>query len=635
MNKNVTAIANFNGFKSNPVRHHKWITDVIPGYPKEAYSRAKDTFCEAKKAMLESSSVSSRTAIGENDALAINLIHAGMGDFYISDTNHYIGELTIRDKTTIAIIDPFRNAKNELPTRVSTYDHASGRWNAIHTTSDSPELAAVTLAIMAYVFDSQATHSETPEIETTIKNILSGSDVATEAYKLAGITYYETYDTDLDLGLNFSAGIADPLTLDTDLNILETLDFKGFGKYEPQIAGKKLEVKAAGTAKFLSDLSQTGPVQWSVDEISECDDFKSISIDTPESQSAFTNIYKMMTMNFRRKMRKPALSMVLSGASGAGKSTLTRISAKLAGLEYRPVVSTDEKFSEEDLAAKLVPYFEVDDSVLSGVALPDENGLIGEYSLSYTDIFMAPGMAYQAIYGKEYDSPEPLNPEVLCKELVKREVSKGLESTPAREGKFMMVLTEIGKTLLYGGVTEIQEYNMIANTNETSYFYRILEERMFSLPNGMVLPVHPNAHLVFTMNQSEGFTRDLPPAFRNRHYMTLRFDPSTADTMANQAIAAMLNDGLKVDKSQVGQMANFMVKARKFADYEELLSVRALINWIHAVVDGETIENACLNTVINVASSNAKNINQMWGMLQASPLYEAHFKASDVIDEKI
>lgn len=649
-------IAGYDNYKTKPGAYTALNGAGIPGFPNDVNTRDDRAFCDKKIEMLKDVKykISTRNAIGENDRAAIESLYQDKSAVYITEYGYHVGEIKLPGGTAVAIISGYPNAEGKLEISAAFKDNKTNKSRKISLKPGFFEAASIILALMSLVKERQDEAGST-ELVDALNDVLSVKNIEYMPYKVAGIIYYEFFNgEELDLGENFEAGSVrefnpkiscSTVGMMTDV-VFGSDSFKSDFFNEESCDTSSTENVTINVLRKLSEKYAKKPR--TEDEIKA--NFGWFSLPTEESIDNFTKVVKALTYAERfPNIKKAPLSMCLVGSSGTGKSTITEVASWLVGKEYRPVIASSEKFSESDLLATLVPVLNISDSELvnslnsnGNMYLPGDVSLEEEYDISYMDIFSAPMIAYEAIYNKPYEGDFTPDIEEMCKELTRREIAKRLESknnieenSQSENGKFMMVLTEIGRTLLFGGVVEPQEYNMISNLNESSYFYRILEERMFTLPNGLVSPVHPDAHIVFTMNQSENFTRDMPPAFRNRHYMNIVFTPSGAETMAAQAVSTFEHYGIKLDMYQVKAMAFFMEKCRKFADYDELISLRALNNWILMSLDDESMYDSCIATVINVASSDNERINEMIGMLESSEFYDAGIKHTIISDEKL
>lgn len=636
----------FDGFKSNPHKVEAVLGKGIPYFPEASSNRDEICFCEKKKEMLSKKEyrISTRNALGENDRAALDGIYLGKAGSMITDLGYHVGEIRLPGGTAIAVISAMPDRAGKLKVSASFIEDETGHYRRIDLKEGKFEAAAILLALMSLIKQRQNEKGST-ELKDTVDRILSSENMECDPYLFSGILYYEFLDSEeLDFGPNAEAGVINEFNPRLELSSIGSVAETVFGHYESQIIveGDGKMTASSATVSFLANVSKKYcKVEKTEEEIKE--KYGWFSLPDEESERVFLKVLKAITYPMRRPgFNKAPFSTVLSGAAGTGKSTLAEVAAWLAGLEYNPVVASSEKFSETDIVATLVPNIEISNGDLlnsingkGNMYIPDESSIEDSYGVTYMDIFAAPVVAYEAIYGEKYKGEVPPNPEILCKELTEREVQKRLADSGKKKSGFMMVLTEIGKTLMFGGVAEAQEFNMISNLNESSYFYKILEERIFTLPNGMVMPVNRDAHLIFTMNTSENYTRELPPAFKTRHYRNICFKPAGFETMASQAIASFEHNGVKLDYNQVRSMASFMEQLREYADNDELISLRALNNWLFASLDEESLYESCIDTIINIASSDTTKRNAMIGMLQSSPFYKSDIKATFIEDEEL
>ena len=637
----------FDGFKSNPNGFKALMGDGIKDFPIKGSTRSEDAFCERKKEMLAHKEyrISTLNSIGENDRAVLEALYLGKAGSYATDTGYYVGEIELPSGIAFAAVSPVPDLSGKLKVSAMFKDAKTGRNRRINVENGKYEAASIILALMAMVKDRQVEEGSM-ELVTVVDEILNGVNIEINPYKFSGIIYYEFLNSEeFDFGDNSDAGVVNEFNPSFELTSIGNIENQVFGSYNSQIVtGEEAGAEENLTLLLLDKLNQKYcKVRRTSEEIEEKFGWFSLPDDATAKQ--FIKVLKAITYPIRRpNVTGTPFSIMLTGAAGTGKSTIAEVAAWLAGLDYNPVVASSEKFSETDIVATLVPNIEVSNgdllNSLSGkgkMLLPEESSIEREYGVTYMDIFAAPAIAYEAIYGEEYNEDFPPNPEQLCEEVTRREVERRMEQRGGSENKngFMMVLTEIGKTLLFGGVAEAQEFNMIANLNESSYFYKILEERIFTLPNGMVMPVHKDAHLIFTMNESENYTRELPPAFKTRHFRNISFEPSGSEIMASQAISRFEHDGVKLDYRQVKDMAFFLEQLREYADHEELISLRGLNNWILAALDDESLYESCIDTIVNIASSDKVRRNTMIGMLQSSPFFESDIEATFIEDEEL
>lgn len=636
----------FDGFKTNPNRVEAVLGKGIPYFPESSSNRDEECFCEKKKEMLAKKEyrISTRNALGENDRAVLDGIYLGKAGSMITDLGYHVGEIRLPGGTAIAVISAMPDLSGKLKVSASFIEDETGRSRKINLAEGKFEAASILLALMSLIKQRQDEEGSS-ELKDTVDRILSSENMERDPYLFSGILYYEFLDSDeLDFGPNAEAGVINEFNPDLELSSIGNIAETVFGNYESTIVveGESKATANNATVKFLLDANKKYcKTERTEEEIRE--KYGWFSLPDEASEGIFLKVLKAITYPMRKPaFNKAPFSMILSGAAGTGKSTLAEVAAWLAGLEYNPVVASSEKFSETDIVATLVPNIEISNSDLlnsmsgkGNMYLPDESSIEDSYGVTYMDIFAAPVVAYEAIYGEKYKGEVPPNPEILCKELTEREVQKRLADSGKKKSGFMMVLTEIGKTLMFGGVAEAQEFNMISNLNESSYFYKILEERIFTLPNGLVMPVNRDAHLIFTMNTSENYTRELPPAFKTRHYRNICFEPASFEIMAAQAVASFKHNGVNLDYNQVRGMASFMEQLREYADNEELISLRALNNWLFASLDDEGLYESCIDTIINIASSDTGKRNAMIGMLQSSPFYKSDIKATFIEDEKL
>ena len=646
--KLTKTVSGFDGYKTNPNGVTAVFGEGLKGFPEATSVRDERAFCEKKKSMLEDREyrISTRNAIGENDRAVLDSLYLGKSAAYVTELGAHVGEVKLPTGTAFAVIPGIQDLSGKLQCSAVFKDEASGRCRKISMEAGKYEAAAILLAMMSLIKERQDEEGST-ELVDTVNDILSGKDMEFAPYRFSGILYYEFLDSDeLDFGDNAGAGVINEFRPDMELNSVGNIEKTVFGTLESSILTGDITAtpKVNPTINILVEANKKYcSVERTKEEIEK--KFGWFSLPDEGTEKQFLKVLKCITYPSRKtQIHNAPFSLMLTGAAGTGKSTIAEVAAWLAGLEYNPVVASSEKFSETDIVATLVPSVEVSNADLFNsinekggkMYLPEESSIEDEYGVTYMDIFAAPAIAYEAIYGKAYEGDVPLNPELLCEEITRREVDRRTRGKSGKEKSgFMMVLTEIGKTLMFGGVAEAQEFNMIANLNESSYFYKILEERIFTLPNGMVMPVHRDAHLIFTMNTSENYTRELPPAFKTRHYRNIAFEPAGFEVMASQAMSRFEHDGIKLDYRQLRDMAAFLEQLREYADNDELISLRCLYNWIFASLDDESMYDSCIDTVINIASSDTARRNAMIGMLQSSPFFDAGIEATYIKDEEL
>lgn len=647
--KITKTLQGFEGFKVNPNGVTVVLGAGLKNFPEATSIRDEKAFCKKKQELLDKREcrISTRNAIGENDRAVLDSLYLGKSAAYVTELGYHVGEIELPTGTAFAVISAVPDLSGKLRVSGTFKDNSTGRYRKLSMESGKYEVAAILLAMMSLIKERQDEEGST-ELVDTLDDILSSADMEFAPYKFSGILYYEFLDSDeLDFGENAEAGVINEFRPDMELSGIGNVEKAVFGKHTSTIITEDVVAKSEvnPTMDILANANKKYcNVERTKEEIEE--KFGWFSLPDKGTEKQFLKVLKAITYPMRRpQINNAPFSIMLTGAAGTGKSTLAEVAAWLSGLEYRPVVASSEKFSETDVVATLVPNVEISNGDLfnsiaekSGkMYLPEESSMESEYGVTYMDIFAAPAIAYEAIYGKAYEGDVPLNPESLCEEITRREVQKRINSGDKSKEKsgFMMVLTEIGRTLMFGGVAEAQEFNMIANLNESSYFYKILEERIFTLPNGMVMPVHKDAHLIFTMNTSENYTRELPPAFKTRHYRNIAFEPAGFEIMASQAVSRFEHDGIKLDYRQVRDMAAFLEQLREYADNDELISLRGLNNWIFASLDDESMYDSCIDTIINIASSDKSRRGSMIGMLQASPFFDAGIEATFIKDEEL
>lgn len=649
----MAQIAGFNAFRKNPNAFPALVGgEYLQNFPTEA-TKDSACFCNLKKQLIEEmpNKVYTISKIGENDRAAMEGLVGGFAASYVTTFGYYVGEIKLPDGIVLATISPFPNQEEKRLVCAGFFPEDGKKPQSISLAAGKFHGAAILLAMYGYLKDIQEKEDESVELTAAIEALMNcptKKSIQIFPYIISGITYYSfqyTRSEELDFGENISAGFVRGLTKKS-LQNMGACEKYLFGTYRTNLLGEEqLSEQKDKTPEILYDFCQkycSG--KRTLEEIKE--KYGWFSLDDEDVLGQFEKIVKTFTFSKRfPNIKNAPLSLMLTGAAGTGKSTMTEVAAWLAGLTYRPVVASGEKFSEQDICATLVPKVSISNAEMiesfSGknqkMYFPEEASLEKEYGIGYSDVFAAPAIAYETLYGKEYDGEGFPDPEKMCMEITRREVSKRLESSNKKDDGegFMMVLSEIGRTLLFGGVAEAQEFNMISNLNDASYFYKILQERIFTLPDGSVHPVHPDAHLVFTMNESEDFTRQLPPAFQTRHYKNIAFAPAGSSVMAKQALHSFEAQGVRLDTATVSNMANFMVNLRSLADNPEQISLRALNNWILASLDGEDMFSSCIDAVINIATSDKMTRAEMIGQLEVSPFYSKTLSATNIDDEEL
>lgn len=565
--------------------------------------------------------VSKAINIGQNTSGIINRIIDKAAVGYISQTGNYVCMVEVPSGLAISVIEGFKTLTtegNQHRLFVGVLNN-SGLVNNYRFGASNKDFVLTSFWGASLVHIISDDHTETIELleNLPVYDTLDEETQRTVALQLicnmmsafAGQNVYDFSDSANQIGYNLSENLESlsdcEYIIFGDEDTLE--NFKKKYSLDYVFANTLQNDGYSKTMQLLSNLNiKYSSVERSIEEIKE--KFGWYELPSTEYVEYFTKVVKFLTYAERMPMINNApLSLKLIGASGTGKSTIVEVASWLVGKEYRPIIASSEKFSEGDLLATLVPMLDVEDKDL---LLPNEHSLKEEFGISFQDILFSPEMAYKTIYGKDYDGVGKIDIESMCNELARKQMDKS-----NKENSFMMVLTDIGRTLLYGGVVEPQEYNMISNLNEASYFYRILEERLFTLPNGKQYSVHPDAHIIFTMNKSENFTRDMPPAFRNRQFATIIFSPTGAKEMAQQCHATFSHYGYDLNIKSLNQMAQFIENCREYSDFDEILSLRTLNNWVMAILDDEDIKDAANAAVIGTASSNPLNIKIMEELL--------------------
>ena len=646
MKKTLTYIQNFDGYNENPDIATAMLGDNFDNFPLSSSTRDEEAFSERKKELMSDRTkpISNRTSLGENDRGALEALKGGKGGSFVTTHGYHIGEVKLPKGTSITAITSYPNALGKLEMKSVFIDKLTSRPRPISLKHGTMEGVSAILALMSLTKERQEEEGST-ELVDTVDEILSETDMEFAPYKFSGIIYYEFgFSDEIFAGNNADTGNIEMLSLE-ELKTVGVLDKNTFGAFSSAVLSDEKEGILShedATVDYMVELNEKySSVPRTREEIVER--YHWFSLEDENTKSALRKVVKHLTFFERYGYRDTSPSMMMSGAAGTGKSTIVEVAAWLTGKDYHPYVASGEKYDEEDLIAKLVPIVNITnaDLVDSGKSyLPDSSTIAEDYNVTYMDIFNAPMYAYSLIFGKEYEGEFSPDPEMLCNELAQREVQKQLQENSSDKGKgregFMLVLNEIGQTLMFGNkVAEAQEFNMVANVNQASYYYRILEEGVFSLPTGEVFNVHDDAHIVFTMNETEGYTRPLPPAFDTRQFKDISFDPSPSSAMAAQAMTHFENRKFKLDYKQVRDMAVFMDSLREYADQEERVSFRALMSWITDTLDGESLFDSCIDTVINIASKDRARRNVMIGMLESSPFYKTDIEYTVIKDESL
>lgn len=430
---------------------------------------------------------------------------------------------------------------------------------------------AVTAMVLMYTIKKQAQRSSS-EAKRSLEYLLNTYEIDYKFYeelcRLSAIVYYENIDDETELKISQKI-------LDGEEDFEKTSNFDYFD-------GKKISKILYGHATILdSRIVEEKPVvledtqeakaenKERIDELIEKYNFSNnIREDTYSSMLRYkvpavgTTAYKALisvlndfTIEKRlgRSIPNKAWTTAFLGAPGTGKSKMVEFISQVLDVPYGVVDGSQQVINQSDLVATIMPKVAVADENLATIGMEDEHD-------------------------------------------------------------YVMVLTPLGKILLYGGICEVQEINMLLNPLDTSNWYMILQERKFVLPNGRVMSVNNNAHLVFTMNTGPKL-KTLPTAFYDRLKKSFYFEAASAEVMAAQ-VNAQWNNSL--DMKQLVSMADLIVQLRKFADDPELLSNRALEAWVQASLD-DNIYDACIPTVINKASQDRSKRFDMIGVLDNSP----------------
>lgn len=638
--KNILSVLQgFDGFADSPHGIHAIFGEGIKNFPIKPAIRDEEAFSENKKAAMEEAAfkVTTRCAIGENDRAVLEALYLKRGASYFTEYGFHIGEVKLDKSTAFAVIAPYADSSGKLLISGFVQDDKTGRTRNISLKKGTFEAAAILLAVASRIKFKQEENGST-ELVDTVNDVLNGTDLEFAPYRFSGILYYDFFDKEVTFGPNEDASIIEKFEK-ADIGTLGQIKETTFGSYESKILSEEALAEEHGSAdvEFMHELNQKlSETKLSIEDVKENYGFLSLSSDF--LKKTLTDISKFITLNKRTGNSKKK-AMILIGPPGTGKSTLPPAAAYLMNLPFRSYVASGESLSPTDIIANIVPVIDVtlSDIERGNSYIPDKSFIQENYGIDFMDIVHAPLVAYKSIYGYEYAGEFVPDPEEMFNELAKRQVEAAFKNKGTGKGRegFMMVLTEAGKTLMYGGLVEAQEINMVANPNDLSYYYRILQEGLFSLPTGEQLPVHPDAYMVFSMNASETFVRELPPAFKTRVYKTILFQPTTAEVMAKQAMESFTARGYKLDYAQVRDMAIFMEKLKEFADTDELASLRQLDSWITAAMDGESLFDSCESTVINIASIDDTRRSKMIGMLEASPFYSGDIVYKEIKDEKL
>lgn len=324
--------------------------------------------------------------------------------------------------------------------------------------------------------------------------------------------------------------------------------------------------------------------------------------------------------------RKNVRNMIMQGLPGAGKSFMTKILAYCNNMLHTQELGSGEKIYPTDFFATLIPNTEKFEGLIDENGGLDVNRLIEQNNTipSLTDALFMPEMAYKVLTNNDWVGSNPPTLEDLAplidehrQEIYEQTINELLltkNNTDSGNSDFVMVYTELGKALIEGNyVVDVQEIDTIKNPDSLSFLYEVLEEGWVSLPNGKKVQRHPNTIVCFTVNGATGgdITKPLPPAFRDRCQVELKFGEMTVEEMADRIYASYNG---KVKKNILMDMARFIKVIEDFIQDENLegfVGFRSLSNWVDATVRTGDSYQSCIDTVINKTTDDPEEIENM------------------------
>lgn len=326
--------------------------------------------------------------------------------------------------------------------------------------------------------------------------------------------------------------------------------------------------------------------------------------------------------------RKNVRNLILQGLPGAGKSFMTKILAYCNNMLHTQELGSGEKIYPTDFFATLIPNTEKYEGTI------DENGAINVDKLidknnripSLTDAMFMPEMTYKVLTGNEWKESTPPSIDELSsliderrKQVYEETIKTLLDTKVSRsqvneDAEFVMVYTELGKALIEGNyVVDVQEIDTIKNPDSLSFLYEVLEEGWVSLPNGKRVQRHPNTIVCFTVNGSTGgdITKPLPPAFRDRCQIELKFGEMTVEEMADRIYASYKGSIKKSVLIDMAELVKIVEETIQDENLEGFVGFRSLSNWVDATYRTGDAYQACIDTVINKTTDDAEEIQNL------------------------